>query len=159
MEKIGVRPALLPWLASYLSQRQQRVNIEGKLSDFRNINAGVPQGSQIGPFSFIAKINRLPDVAVTDNSTNAEQVSMFIDDTTLSEVLNVTNHTSDQPIGNMELNIQRISTFCSEQRMVLNGKKTKEMIFDFRVRKTTIRRIKMYDSEVERVTSFKLLGT
>jgi hypothetical protein len=84
---------------------------------------------------------------------------MFIDDTTLSEVLNVTNHTSDQPIGNMELNIQRISTFCSEQRMVLNGKKTKEIIFDFRVRKTTIRRIKMYDSEVERVTSFKLLGT
>ena len=77
---------------------------------------------------------------------------------TLSEVLNVTNKRSDQPIGNMELNIQRISTFCGEQRMVLNLKKTKEMIFDFRVRKTTIRSIKLYDSEVERVTSFKLLG-
>jgi hypothetical protein len=33
------------------------------------------------------------------------------------------------------------------------------MIFDFRVRKTTIRSIKLYDSEVEKVTSFKLLGT
>ena len=33
------------------------------------------------------------------------------------------------------------------------------MIFDFRVRKTTIRSIKLYDSEVERVTYFKLLGT
>ena len=33
------------------------------------------------------------------------------------------------------------------------------MIFDIRVRKTTIRSIKLYDSEVERVTSYKLLGT
>ena len=107
LEKIGVRPALLPWLASYRSQRQQKVKFEGKLSHLRNINAGVPQGSKIGPFSFIAKINRLPDVAVTD-----------------------------QPIGIMELNIQRIATFCGEQRIVLN------------VRKTTIRSMKMYDSEV-----------
>ena len=42
--------------------------------------------------------------------------------------------------------------------MVLNFKKTKEMIFEFRVRKTTIRSIKLYDSEVESVTYFKLLG-
>ena len=111
----------MPWLASYLSQRQQRIKFEGKLSDFRNINAGVrEQGSKIGPFSFIAKINCLPDLAVTDNSTDAEQVSMFIVDTTPSELLNVTNHRSDQPIWNMELNIQMISTFCGEQRMVLN---------------------------------------
>ena len=52
---------------------------------------------------------------------------MFIDDSTLSEVLNVTNNRSDQPIGNMELNIQRISTFCGEQRMVLNVKKQKKL--------------------------------
>ena len=157
LEKIGVRPALLPWLASYLSQRQQRVKFDRKLSNFRDINAGtVPQGSKIGPFSFIAKINRLPDVAVTDNSTNTEQVSMSIDDTTLSEILNVIDHKSNQPIGNMALNIQRISTFCREQRMVQNVKKTKEMIFDFRVKKTTIRGINLYDLEVERVSSFKL---
>ena len=35
---------------------------------------------------------------------------------TLSEVLNVTNKRSDQPIGNMKLNIQRISTFCGEKK-------------------------------------------
>ena len=101
----GVRPAFIPWLASYLSQRQQRVKFDGKLSSFLTINAGVPQGSKIGPFSFITKINRLPEVAVTDNSTNTESVSMFIDDTTLSEILNVANHESNQPIGNMELTI------------------------------------------------------
>ena len=85
------------------------------LSSFFTTNAAVPQGSKIGPFSFITEINRFLHVAVTDNSTNAESVSMFIDDTTLSEILNVVSHASNQPIGNMELNIQRISSFCCKQ--------------------------------------------
>jgi hypothetical protein len=38
-------------------------------------------------------------------------------------------------------------------------KKTKEMIFFFFFWKTTIRSMNMYDSEVERITSFKLLET
>ena len=50
------------------------------------------------------------------------------------------------------------STFCREQRMVLNVKKTKEMIVDSRVKKTTNRCINLYDLEVGRVSSFKLLG-
>jgi hypothetical protein len=58
----------------------------------------------------------------------------------------------------MEYNVKRISKFCSEQRMVLNGKKTKEMIFDFRIKKTVFRSIKLYDSDLERVPSYKLLG-
>jgi hypothetical protein len=73
-------------------------------------------------------------------------------------VLNVTNHRSDQPIGIMELNIQRISTFRGEQRIVLNAKKTKEMIFYFRVRKTTIRSMKMYDSVTQKLKGSLLLN-
>ena len=63
-----------------------------KLSSFLTTNAGVPQGSKIGPFSFITKITRPPDIAMTDNSTSNESVSMFIDDTTIFEILNVANH-------------------------------------------------------------------
>ena len=37
-------------------------------------------------------------------------------------------------------------------------KKTKEMIFDFRVNKTTINSISLNNLEIERVSSFKLLG-
>ena len=76
-----------------------------ELSSFLTINAGVPQGSKIGPFSFITKINRLPKVEVTDNSTNTESVSMFINHTKLFEILNVANSESNQPIGNIELTI------------------------------------------------------
>ena len=37
-------------------------------------------------------------------------------------------------------------------------KKTKEMILDFRVKKTVIRNINLNDSEIKRVSSYKLLG-
>ena len=64
-QMIGVRMALIPWLASYLFQRQQRIKLDGQLSSFLTINAGVPRGSKIGPFSFITKNNRLSDISVT----------------------------------------------------------------------------------------------
>ena len=119
------------------------------LSNFLTINAGVPHGSKIGPFSFIAKINDLPDVAVTNNSTNKESISMFIDDTTLSEILNL------ETWNLISIGYQR---FAPSKGMVLNAKKTKEMIFDFRVNKTTFNSISSNDLENERVSSFKLLS-
>ena len=67
---------------------------------------------KIGSFSCINKINRLPDVAVTDNSTNTESVAMFIDDTTLSKVLNVANHESKQPIAT------QLQFYCSVIRII-----------------------------------------
>ena len=108
-----MRPALLPWLASYLSDRTQRVKFDGELSNFREVNAGVPQGSKTGPFAFITKINKLPNIAVADPMSKKDQVSMFIDDTTLSEILNVADHTGNKTIGNMSATIQRISGFCT----------------------------------------------
>ena len=42
--------------------------------------------------------------------------------------------------------------------MVLNVKKTKEFIFNFHVKKTTFKSINLCDLEVERFSSFKLLG-
>jgi DNA-directed RNA polymerase subunit H (RpoH/RPB5) len=156
---VGVRPALLPWLASYLSDRTQRVKFDVELSNFREVNAGVLQGSKIGPFAFIAKVNKLPNIAVADPMSKKEQVSMFIDDTTLSEILNVAEHTENKTIGNMSASIQRISGFCTNEKMVLNPKKTKEMIIDLRAQRSNIPNISFNERIVERVTSYKLLGT
>ena len=37
------------WFQSYLNNRSQQVHISGKLSDPKQIAAGVPQGSVLGP--------------------------------------------------------------------------------------------------------------
>ena len=48
------------WFDSYLSNRFQQVQISGKLSESKEIKAGVPRGSVIGPLLFLLYINDLP---------------------------------------------------------------------------------------------------
>ena len=43
---------ILKWFRSYLTGRKQRVIIDGQSSDWRQIEAGVPQGSVLGPLLF-----------------------------------------------------------------------------------------------------------
>ncbi len=61
LEQLGICGNLLKWLESYLSNRQQRVVINGKMSDPRPINASVPQGSILGPLLFLVYVNDLVD--------------------------------------------------------------------------------------------------
>ena len=49
----GIDGNLLEWFKSYLSERVQRVVINGQFSDWAHMDAGVPQGSVLGPLLFI----------------------------------------------------------------------------------------------------------
>ena len=60
--KIGVRPALIGWLSSYLCNRSQLTKFENELSASCVIKGGVPQGSRIGPVAFVAHINILNSI-------------------------------------------------------------------------------------------------
>ena len=49
LKRIGVRGSVGAWMANYLDNRQQRVVLPGASSSWKNTNAGVPQGSVLGP--------------------------------------------------------------------------------------------------------------
>ena len=61
LEKAGIRGSLLKWFESYLLNREIRVVIEGCNSDWKEISAGVPQGSILGPILFLIYINDICD--------------------------------------------------------------------------------------------------
>ena len=66
---------------SYLPNRKQRVHIPGGSSHWFPIEAGVPQGSILGPLLFLIYIN---DIITNIKST----VRLFADDTSLYLIVN-----------------------------------------------------------------------
>ena len=47
---------------------------------------------------------------------------MFIDDTTLSEVINVSDHLGGISIGNTQMNVDKVVQFAKDEGMELNYK-------------------------------------
>ena len=77
LQKLGICGPLLSWLEDYLGDRFQRVLINGQHSNWNKINAGVPQGSVLGPLLFLVFINDITYVI------KHCQIRIFADDTCL----------------------------------------------------------------------------
>jgi retron-type reverse transcriptase len=56
LEHYGLRGSVYSWFRSYLSNRYQYTEIKGQSSLVRNITAGVPQGSILGPILYLLYI-------------------------------------------------------------------------------------------------------
>ena len=59
----GIRGNLLLWIRSFLTNRKQRVVINGKSSNLAPVISGIPQGSVLGLILFLIYVIDLPEVA------------------------------------------------------------------------------------------------
>lgn len=75
LESYGFKNNELNWFKSYLSDRKQVVSVGKEISDYCLIMSRAPQGSILGPLSFVLFINYLPEVLTKC------QILMYADNT------------------------------------------------------------------------------
>ena len=75
LKSYGILGQIFGLISSFLSNRWLRVVLDGKSLQEYPVNAGVPQGSILGPTLFLLYINDLPDDDICI-------VAMYADDTT-----------------------------------------------------------------------------
>jgi hypothetical protein len=73
LQHYGIRGITNDWFKSYLTDRKQYTLANGENSDIATVEAGVPQGSVLGPLLFLIYINDIPNCT-------AEKLRLFADD-------------------------------------------------------------------------------
>ena len=62
LQSYGIQGNVLDWIQEFLTERKQRVVINGSESEWSDVSSGIPQGSAIGPTLFLVYIKDMPDV-------------------------------------------------------------------------------------------------
>lgn len=71
---------ILKWIENFLTNRQQAVVVNGQRSTYQKTNAGVPQGSVLGPTLFLVFINTIFNQVKCN-------LDLFADDSTLHQLI------------------------------------------------------------------------
>ena len=76
LKSYGISGQIFGLISSFLSNRRLQVALDGKSSQEYPVNAGVPEGSILGPTLFLLYINDLPDDVICN-------IAIYADDTIL----------------------------------------------------------------------------
>ena len=147
LKSSGLSGPLIDWLSNYLDTRQQRVCLNNCTSTWQSINAGVPQGSILGPLLFLIFIN---DIVKNIRGT----IRLFADDTILFDIVD------DPLLTGINLNIDLSRIFAWARQWLVEFQPIKQESFI-----VTKKRIKPYhpplymgNTQIKEVDSHKHLG-
>ena len=115
LEQNGVSGSLLKLFENYLSNRKQRVVLNGSFSEHSSIESGVPQGSVLGPLLFLIYINDL-------ERNIKSNIKFFADDTMLFSIVR------DPEISANKLNhdLEIIHKWAHQWKLEFNPDPTKQ---------------------------------
>ena len=152
LKSFGISGQIFGLISSFLSNRWLRVVLDGKSSQEYPLNAGVPQGSILGPTLFLLYINDLPDDVIRN-------IAIYADDSTLYSKCDQASDLWQQLelASEFESDLQDIVDWGRKWLVDFNAGKIQLVLFD-RSKNTGAIDVKMDGSILEEKTSFKMLG-
>jgi hypothetical protein len=144
---MGISGDLYNWLINYLSDRKIRAVINGHSSNWFPTNAGVPQGSILGPLLFLIFINDITDNIESD-------IHLFADDTSLMDIMD--NYLLSYAKLNRDL--VKLSTWASNWQVNFNASKTVYLLVSRKLNPPPKPILILNGEDVKEVSSHKHLG-
>ena len=150
LKQNGISGDLLKILSDFLSNRKQRVVLNGENSSWTNVHSGVPQGSILGSLLFLIYINDLAN----DLSSN---VKLLADDTSLfSEI-----HDASAFARDLDDDLKKTNKWAFQWKMSFNpdlSKQAQEVIFNCKIKKLSHPSLVFNNNNVLQTSSQKRLG-
>ena len=120
LKAAGIEGRVAGWIEAWLSDRQQRVVLNGAASQWQRVMSGVPQGSVLGPTLFLVFINDIDCVV----DCVAAKLSKFADDSKLFRCVN-----SDVDKEALQRDINALLQWSEDWQMAFNSDKCKVVHF------------------------------
>ncbi|MBM3939250.1 MAG: hypothetical protein FJ333_11450 [Sphingomonadales bacterium] len=138
LDNLGIKNNKLDWFKSYLCNRSQKVDINGKISESKNISIGVLQGSSLGPLLFLCFINDMPRSSLFFSL-------LFADDTAC-----LAAHSDIDVLYNMvNVELQKIACWFKTNKLSVNVSKTKYIHFHYKHKRVDLTNYKVYYNDNE----------
>ena len=155
--KYGITGTALKWFNSYLSDRKQRMLINGSYSSDFDLPQGVPQGSCLGPLLFTLYASKLFDVV----ESHLPNVHAYAGDTQLYISFKPEGSAAEtDAVDALQTCIRDIRTWMVQDKLQLNDAKTEFLIIGTRAQlnKVTINDLQVGEIKVSAVFSVRNLG-
>ena len=110
LKKVGIGGRLLEWLKNYLEERVQRVILRSNCSSWREVIAGVAQGSKLGPILYLLFSEDIKNEITIKLRT-------FADDTMISAM----GDNEEEAAGLLQPDIRRLSKWAARWKIDLNS--------------------------------------
>jgi hypothetical protein len=117
LESYSVTDKLLKWTVAFLTNRRQRVVLDGAASTWLPVISGVPQGSVLAPVLFVIYINDLPTVV-------RSQLYLYAHDTKITRRIQ-----TNKDFVMLQEDFDRLCLWATTWQLKLNIKKCKVMHF------------------------------
>ena len=151
LKQNGISGKLFDIITDFLNFRKQRVVLNGQYSLWTSIEAGVPQGSILGPLLFLIYINDLSDYLAT------RLFKLFADDTSLFSIV----HNVNTSTTNLSNDLSKTKNWAIQWKINFNpdpSKQAQEVIFSRKLQKINHNQVYFNHNSVKQVPSQKHLG-